>query len=320
MPSPDCPTVTTCDLRCVLTVGGAYEITYSATGVGMEPIYFRGLALEKGRYSIPLKSSPPCRDSWKGLTHSNPEHPDIWETSLSDRPAKTLGAIEWKITTTGPSNIAFEATPAACLDSKKVRCESSSMRAVTIEVKLKPIRHGGYACGHALLPNRYRRSPDPFPTSEDQFSWTFTTGKAEKRRWPASGEFCTHASALDIVIVVSGAGRYEFVVENVRSHSSAAEDSMPDRIPKSPFNKLGSTACNAPAGSRKSNNGACGSPSNGSSPASGEIIPMEPTVPVPGEFAGNLVQSSVESSHSRKRDNGGFVIDAEGVAKKKARK
>ena len=51
----------------------------------MEPVYFRGLTLGKGTYSIPLEPSPPYGDSWKGLTHSSLEHPDPSETSPSAR-------------------------------------------------------------------------------------------------------------------------------------------------------------------------------------------------------------------------------------------
>jgi len=317
MPSPDCPTVTPCDPRCLLTVGEAYEITYSATGVGMKPIYFRGLALEKGTYSIPQEPSYHYGASSMGPTHSSPEHPNTSGTSSSDRPAKTLGELKWKITMTEASNITLEATPAPCLDLKPVYCESSSMHAVTIEVKLKPIRQGVYVCGHFLPPNRYHRSLDSFTTLEDRFSWTFTTHGPEKRRWPASRSFCTHASALDIEIDVPGAGKYEFCVENVRPHTSAAEYSTTDRIPESPFNRLDSTACKAPAGSRESNNGACGSPSNGSSPAGGEIIPMESLVPVPGEFAGDLVQSDVQPLHSRKRAMVGLLEEQRVLRRKR---
>ena len=273
----------------------------------MEPVYFRGLTLGKGTYSIPLEPSPPYGDSWKSLTHPSPEHPDSSEKSPSDRHAKTLGAMEWKITTTEPSNITLEATPAPCLDLKPVYCESSSMHAVTIEIKLKPIRQGVYVCGHFLPPNRYHRSLDSFTTLEDRFSWTFTTHGPEKRRWPASRSFCTHASALDIEIDVPGAGKYEFCVENVRPHTSAAEYSTTDRIPESPFNRLDSTACKAPAGSRESNSGERAFPSNGPNSAGGDIVPVESRVPVPGKFSGDPAQSYVEPLRHGKRGNGGSV-------------
>jgi hypothetical protein len=204
MLSSDCPTVTPRELSCVITVGEAYEITYSATGVGMERIYFRGLIPGKGTYSI-----------WKDLTHPSPEHPDTSETSPPDRHAKTLGAMKWKVTTTEPSNITFEATPTPCLDLKQVYCEFSPMSAVTIEVELKPIRHGDYACGHLLLPDRYRRSPDPFTTLEEHFSWTLPTSGPEKGRWKASRALCTRTSSLDVEINVSGAGTYTFGVKTL---------------------------------------------------------------------------------------------------------
>ena len=319
MPSPDFPTVTPCELSCVLTVREAYEITYSATGVGMEPVYFRGLTLGKGTYSIPLEPSPPYGDSWKGLTHSSLEHPDTSETSPSDRHAKTLDGMKWKITTTEPSNITFEATPAPCLDVKPVYCEFSSMRAATIEVGLKPIRHGHYACGHVLLPDQDRRSPDTFTLFERHCSWTFKTYGPKKGRWQASRALCTPPSPLDIEIDVSGAGEYEFGLENVRTHSSAAKVSMPDRIPESPFNGLGSKACNAPAGSRKSNSGACGAPSNGSNSADGEIVLTEPPVPMSGAFASDLTRSEIRTLRPGKRRNDGFVGGTGGVANKRAR-
>jgi hypothetical protein len=305
MLSSDCSTVTPREFSCVITVGEAYEITYSATEVGMKRIYFRGLIPGKGTYSIPLEPSPLYGDNWKVRTHPSPEHPDTSETSPSDRHAKTLGAMKWKITTTEPSNITFEAAPAPCLDLKRVYCEFSSMPAVTIVVELKPIRHGDYACGHFLLPDRYRRSPDPFTTLEDHISWTLPTSGPEKGRWAASRALCIRTSSLDVEIDVSGAGTYTFGVENVRPHTSAAEDSMSDRIPESPSNKLGSTACKAPAGSRRSNSGACDSPSNGSSPAGGEIVPMESPVPVPGGLSGNLAQLDIGPLSFGKRSNGG---------------
>jgi len=285
----------------------------------MKPIYFRGLALEKGTYSIPLEPSQHCGASWMGLTHSSPEHPDTSETSSSDRNAKILGEMKWKITMTEASNITFEATPAPCLGLKPVYCESSSMRAVTIEVRLKPIRHCVYACGHVLLPNGYRRSPDPFTTLEDRFSWIFTTRGSEKRIWPASRAFCTHASALEIEIDVPGAGKYEFCVENVRPHTSAAEYSMTDRIPESPFNKSDSRACKAPAGSRESNSGERAFPSNGPNSAGGEIVPVDSPVPGPGEFSGDPAQSYVEPRRSGKRSNGGSVECGENVRNKRRR-
>jgi len=157
-----------------------------------------------------------CKSDWIPgvplVPSQSPEHPNTSGTSSSDRPAKTLGELKWKITMTEASNITLEATPAPCLDLKPVYCESSSMHAVTIEVKLKPIRQGVYVCGHVLPPNRYHRSLDSFTTLEDRFSWTFTTHGPEKRRWPPSRAFCTHVSALDIEIDVPGAGTYEFCV------------------------------------------------------------------------------------------------------------
>jgi hypothetical protein len=84
---------------------------------------------------------------------------------------------------------------------------------------------------------------------------------------------------------------------------------MPDIIPESPVKKLGSTACKAPAGSRRSNSRACDSPSNGSSPAGGEIVPMESPVPVPGGLSGNLAQLEIGPLSSGKRSNGGGEED-----------
>jgi len=285
----------------------------------MEPIYFRGLALEMGTYSIPLEPSPPYGDSWKDLTHSSPEHPDTSETSPSDRHTKTPNVMKWKITTTEPSSITFKATPAPCLDAKPVRCEFYSMRAATIEVELKPIRHGRYARVHVLLPDQDRRSPDPFTLLEKYCSWTLKTCGPEKGRWQAFRALCTPPSTLEIEIDVSGAGEYEFDLQNVRPHSSAAENSMPDKIPESPFNGLGSKACNGPAGSRKSNSGACGAPSNGSKSADGGIVLTEPPVPMSGGFASDLTRSEVGTLRPGKRSDDGFVGGTGGVANKRAR-
>jgi hypothetical protein len=319
MPPSEYPTFTACKLRFLLTVREAYEITYSATGVGMKPIYFRGLALEKGTYSIPLEPSQHCGASWMGLTHSSPEHPDTSETSSSDCPARILGEMKWKITMTEASNITFEATPAPCLGLKPVYCESFSMHAVTIEVRLKPVRPNRCTCGHVLLPSPHHCFPDHFDIIKGRVSWTFTAEEPGRKEWRASESQCPNVSLPDVDVDVSGAGTYEFGVENVRPHSSAADDSVRERIPESPFNELGSTACEAPAGNRKSNSGERDFPSNGPNSEGGEIIPMESPVPVLGEFAGDLVQSDVKPLHSRKRAMVGFVKGAEGVAKKKAR-
>ena len=304
------------DTHLTVRVGEPYHIIVKAFGIEMEPI----IALEEGTYSITLRTSSPCGDHRKVLTHPGPEHPMISGTLPSDRRTETLGEIKLQITTNVASMIMFVAIPAPCIELKPIRCEYYSMVQGTIEVCLKPIRRNDYLCGRYLLPNPHHRFPHHFDVVEDRVHWTFTTQKPERKEWRASESQCPNVSLPDLMVDVPVAGAYEFVVGNVLPDSSAAEGPMPDEIPEPPFDQPGSTVCNSLAGSRESSFGECDSSSNGSNSAGDDIVLIEPPSPVFEELAGGLIESDVEPLHPRKRDNGKFVEGAEGVANKKTRR
>jgi hypothetical protein len=288
MPS-DGPAVMPVDTSLTVSVKDRYQITVKAFGIDMEPV----VALEEGTYSIPLRSSSPCRDHRKVPTHPGPEHPNISGTLPSDRRTKTLGEIRLQITTNVASMIMFVAIPALCLELNPVRCEYYSMVQGIVEVCLKPIRRNDYLCGRNLLPSSHRRFPHHSDIIKDGVRWSFKTTGPERKEWRASESQCPNVSLPDLKVDVPGRGIYEFDMGNVLS----------DEIPESPFRQPGSTVCNSLAGSWESSCGECDSSSNGSSPAGGEIVLMEPHAPV-GGLSGNLAQSDVGSLSFGKRSNG----------------
>jgi len=315
MPS-DGSAVMPVDTCLTVSVEDRYQITVKAFGIDMEPV----IALEEGTYSIPLRSSSPCRDHRKVLTRPGPEQPKISGTLPSDRRTKTLGEIKLQITTNVASMITFVAFPALRLELNPVRCEYYSMVQGTIEVCLKPIRRNDYLCGRDLLPSSHHRFPHHSDIIKDRVQWTFTTTGPESKEWRASESQCPNVSLPDLEVDVSGAGTYEFDMGNVLPDGSAAEDPMPDEIPESPFGQPGSIVCNSFAGSLESSRGECDPSSNGSNSAGDKIVPMEFPVPVLGEFADDLAQSDVELPRFGKRGDGGFVEGAEHVAQKRARR
>lgn len=313
--SSDGSAVMPIDTCLTVSVKDRYQITVRALGIDIEPV----VALEEGTYSIPLRSSSPCGDRRKVLTHPGPEHPKISGTLPSDHRTKTLGEIRLKITTKVASIIAFTAIPALCLDLKPVSCEYSSMVPGTIEVYLKPIRRNDYVCGRDLPPSPHHRFPHHFDTVKDRVHWTFTAEEPERKEWGASKSQCPNVSLPDIEVHVPGAGAYEFDVRNVLPHRSATEDSTPDNIPESSLDQLGSTACNSLAGSRKSSCGEFDSSPNVPNSAGDEIILMRSPVPAPGALARALAQSDIGPLRSGKRSNGGSVEGGENVRNKRRR-
>jgi hypothetical protein len=313
--SSDGSAVMPIDTCLTVSVKDRYQITVRALGIDIEPV----VALEEGTYSIPLRSSSPCGDRRKVLTHPGPEHPKISGTLPSDHRTKTLGEIKLKITTNVASIIAFAAIPALCLDLKPVSCEYSSMVPGTIEVYLKPIRRNDYLCGRDLIPSPHHRFPHHFDTVKDRVHWTFTAEEPERKEWGASKSQCPNVSLPDIEVVVPGAGTYDFDVGNMPSHMSATEGSMPYNIPDSSFDRLDSTVCNSFAGSRESSCGEFDSSSDGSNTAGGGIVLAKTPVLVPEGLTSDLSQSKVETSRPRKRSCGEFVAGARIVANKRTR-
>jgi hypothetical protein len=304
---------------CVVTVAEACVITFEASGVDMETVYFQGPVQGKGSYMIPPGLSPPCEDGGKDAMRSNPGHPDMSGTSPSGRPAKILGEIEWEITVTEASKITVEVTPAPSLDMKPVLFEGFSMDAGTLKVGLKPIRPNRCDSRQVSTSKPHHRFPDRFMTLEECV-WDFRAYGCEKREWTISKSVGTNASSANFKINVPGAGRYGVGLGSVVLHSSAEDGNMRDNVPESPLDPPDPTTYIRLAGRQNDIRGECDSHSQGSHSPSDPLILQGPTVPTFVGTAGSLsLLDTTKTCHSHKRGRQEPTEDEGGPSSKKIR-